>query len=422
MVIGDFTVVNIDRLFSKRAKRLRSSEIRELLKITHIPGMISLGGGLPNPEAFPVEIIHECIEKTFQDNIKNALQYGTTEGLNQLRGVLAERMKKVRGINTEMHEIIITSGAQQGLSLLALCFLDPGDTYLTSVPAYLGAIQAFHAYEANCETIPMNDQGIDTDCLRRNINRLRRTGINPKFLYTVPTFQNPSGETMSVSHRKELLDIASEYDFIIIEDDPYGDLVFEGKPIPPIKSFDTKGRVIYLSTFSKILAPGFRLGWTVASHEIIEKLVLAKQASDLCTNVFSQYVAYEYINGGYLDKHVTYISEMYKKKRDIMMKALTEYMPKKVKWTIPKGGMFIWVTLPKNIDTRVMLQQALSKKVAYVIGEAFYPEGGNYSSMRLNFSYSDDESIVEGIKRLSEVIKAELKTVYQKDVMLPSGV
>lgn len=417
-----FTVVNIDRLFSKRAKRLRASEIRELLKVTSIPDMISLGGGLPNPEAFPVEVIHECIEKTFQKNIKNALQYGTTEGLTQLRGVLAERMKQKKGINTEMHEILVTSGAQQALSLIALCFLDPGDTYLTNVPAYLGAIQAFHAYEANCESIPMNTDGIDTDSLRRNIQRLRRTGINPKFIYTVPTYQNPSGETMSLKHRKELLEIASEYDFIIIEDDPYSDLIFEGKPIPAIKSLDTKGRVIYLSTFSKILAPGFRIGWMVASHEIIEKMVLAKQATDLCTNVFSQYVAYEYVNGGYLDKQVAEISKMYKRKRDVMLKALKEHLPAGVKWTVPKGGMFIWITLPKNIDTSVMFQKALSKKVAYVIGEAFYPEGGNYNSMRLNFSYSDDKTIVEGIKRLSEVIKDELKTSYQEDVLVPGGV
>jgi len=390
--------------------------------VTQIPGMISLGGGLPNPDAFPVEIIHECIEKTFQKNIKSALQYGTTEGLNQLRGVLAERMKKVRGINTEMHNIIITTGAQQGLSLLALCFLDPGDTYLTSVPAYLGAIQAFHALEANCESIPMNTEGIDIDSLRRNIDRLRRTGINPKFLYTVPTFQNPSGETISIGHRKELLDIASEYDFLIIEDDPYGDLVFEGKPIPPIKSFDKKGRVVYLSTFSKILAPGFRIGWSVASHDIIEKMVLAKQAMDLCTNVFSQYVAYEYVNGGYLDRQVAEIRKIYKRKRDVMIKALKDNLPQNVKWTLPKGGMFIWVTLPKKIDTRIMLQKALSKKVAYVMGEAFYPEGGNYNSMRLNFSYSDDKSIVEGIKRLSEVIKEELESVYQENAIIPSGV
>jgi len=415
-------VVNIDRIFSKRATRFRSSEIRELLKITQIPGMISFAGGLPNPLAFPVEIIHECVEKIFQEDIEPALQYGSTEGLTQLRGVLAKRMKKNYHIDCELHDVLITSGAQQALSLIALCFLDPGDTYLTTVPAYLGAIQAFQAYEANCEPIPMNDEGIDTDSLRRNLKRLHRTGIIPKFIYTVPTFQNPSGETMSLSHRKELLDIASEYDFLIIEDDPYGELIFEGSSIQPIKSYDTKGRVVYISTFSKILAPGFRLGWIIASKVILDKFIQGKQAADLCTNVFSQYVAYEYIKGGYLDKHVERIKELYKRKRDVMLEALKEYFPSEVKWTIPKGGMFIWITLPKSIDTSLMFQKAIAKKVAYVVGEAFYPEGGDYNSMRLNFSYSGDEQIKEGIKRLAEVIQDELATTFQQDTFPPEGV
>lgn len=415
-------VVNIERLFSKRAKRLHASEIRELLKITQIQDMISFGGGLPNPEAFPVDLIYKCIEKTFQKDIQNALQYGSTEGLTQLRGALAERMRKIKNINCESHDVLITSGSQQALSLVAMCFLDPGDTYLTSVPAYLGAIQAFSAYEANCESIPMNKEGIDIDSLNRNIKRLRRTGVNPKFIYTVPTFQNPSGETMSLDHREELLKIASEYDFLIVEDDPYGEIYFEGDAIPPIKSLDTKGRVIYTSTFSKILAPGFRLGWVVASKEILKKLILAKQAADLCTNVFSQYIAYEYVHGGYLDTQVKKIRQLYKRKRDIMLEAIKKYFPENVKWTIPQGGMFIWVTLPKSIDTRFMFQKAIAKKVAYVVGDAFYPEGKNYNSMRLNFSYSDDKSIVEGIRRLGEVIKEELAISYEEEPFLPDGV
>lgn len=415
-------VVNIERLFSKRANRLRSSEIRELLKLTQIPGMISFAGGLPNPKAFPVDIIHKCIDDTFKKNSQQALQYGTTEGVTKLRRVLAERMRKTRDINCELHDVLITSGAQQALSLAALVFIDPGDTYLTSVPAYLGAVQAFHAYEANCESIPMDEEGIDLDSLRRNLERLRRTGIYPKFFYTVPTFQNPSGETMSLNHRKELLDIASEYDFLIIEDDPYGDLIFEGEQIPPIKSLDKRGRVVYLSTFSKILAPGFRLGWIIASKDILDKFVLAKQATDLCTNVFSQYVAYEYVNGGHLDDQVKTIRTLYKHKRDVMLSALKEYFPEEVKWTLPKGGMFIWISLPSMIDTRLMFQKALSKKVAYVVGEAFFPEGGNYHSMRLNFSYSDDDTIKEGIKRLAEVIKEELSKNFQDETYPPEGV
>ena len=415
-------VVNIERLFSHRAKMLKASQIRELLKITQLPDMISFAGGLPNPLAFPVDVIHDCIDTVFKDDISNALQYGTTEGLPLLRGVLAERMRKNKNINCELHDIIITSGAQQALFLSALCFLDPGDTYLSSVPTYLGAVQAFSAFESNCESIPMTEDDIDVDCLRRNLNRLHTTGINPKFLYTVSNFQNPSGETVSLNNRKELLDVASEYDFLIIEDDPYGELIFEGEPIPPIKSFDKKGRVIYISTFSKILAPGFRLGWTIASKDILDKLILSKQAADLCTNYFGQYVAYEYINGGYLDKQVEKINRLYKTKRDIMIDALKKYFPKEAKWIIPEGGMFIWVTLPKRINTNLLLQKAIAKKVAYVAGDAFYHDGGNYNSMRLNFSYSEDNLIAEGIKRLGEVIKEELKTSYQDEPFLQEGV
>jgi 2-aminoadipate transaminase len=415
-------VVNLDRLFTARAKTLKASEIRELLKITRVPGMISLAGGLPNPQAFPVEIIHECIEKVFKNHIENALQYGTTEGLPLLRDVLSQRMKNNKGINCEPHQILITSGAQQGLSLIGYTFLEPGDTYISTAPTYLGALQAFSAFGANCEAIPLTEGGIDIDSLKRNIERLLRTEVIPKFIYTVPTFQNPAGVTMSLKHRKDLLKIASEYDLLIIEDDPYGELVFEGKPMPPIKSLDTKGRVIYLSTFSKILAPGFRLGWAIASDEIINKLTLLKQSTDLCTNVFSQYVAYEYIYGGYLDKHVKKIKDLYKGKRDIMLKALKKYFPKEAKYTIPTGGMFLWVTLPQRVNTRVMFQKAVANKVAYVVGDAFYPEGGHYNSMRLNFSYSSDEEIAEGIRRLSEVIKDELARTYEEESLLAQGV
>ncbi len=422
MVFDFIMVVNIERLFSHRAKMLKASQIRELLKITQLPDMISFAGGLPNPLAFPVDIIHDCIDDIFKDEITNALQYGTTEGLPLLRGILAERMRKKKNINCQLHDIIITSGAQQALFLSALCFLDPGDTYLSSVPTYLGAVQAFSAFESNCESIPMTEDDIDIDSLRRNLDRLHKTGINPKFLYTVSNFQNPSGETVSLKNRKELLDIASEYDFLIIEDDPYGELIFEGESIPPIKSFDKKGRVIYVSTFSKILAPGFRLGWTIASKEILDRLILSKQAADLCTNIFGQYVAYNYIKGGYLDKQVEEIKKLYKTKRNIMIDSLKKYFPKEAKWIIPKGGMFIWITLPSRINTNLLLQKAIAKKVAYVAGDAFFHDGGNYNSMRLNFSYSDNKLIVEGIKRLGKVIKDELEITYQDEPFLREGV
>jgi 2-aminoadipate transaminase len=415
-------VVNLDRLFTKRAKSLMASEIRELLKFSQIPGVISLGGGLPSPKAFPVEVIQECIEKVFSEHITSALQYGTTEGLTPLRAALAKRMKERKNIDCALHEIIITNGAQQALSLCGYTFLEPGDTYVSTAPTYLGAIQAFHAFEANCEAIPITEEGIDIDCLRRNLERLHKTGIIPKFFYTVPTFQNPSGVTMTVEHRKELLDIASEYDFIIIEDDPYSELIYEGEPPPPIKSFDTKGRVIYLSTFSKILAPGFRLGWVIASEEIINRFTLRKQSSDLCTNIFSQYVANEYISGGYLDNQVKKIRALYKGKRDVMLAALDKYFPEDAKWTVPAGGMFLWVTLPKSINTRLMFQKAVAKKIAYVVGDSFYADGKHYNSMRLNFSYSEDEVIEEGIKRLADVIKEEMEGTFDEEDHFADGI
>ncbi len=415
-------VVNLERLLSRRATIMKASEIRELLKLTQSPGMISLAGGLPNPEAFPVEIIKKCIDKVLKEHSLSALQYGTTEGLNPLRDAIAQRMKAKKGVDCELHDILITSGAQQGLAFIAMTFLDPGDTYISSAPTYLGAIQAFHAYEAKCEAIPMTDEGFDIEALRRNIQRLNRTGIYPKFIYTVPTFQNPSGGTMSLEARKQLLEVASEYDMLIIEDDPYGELIFEGESIPTLKSMDKKGRVIYLSTFSKILAPGFRLGWVVASPEIINKFVLAKQCTDLCTNVFSQYVAYEYISGGYLDIQVKEIITMYREKRDVMLEAIRKYFPKEAKYTVPNGGMFFWVTLPKSINTRAMFKKAVAKKVAYVVGDAFYPDASQANSMRLNFSYSSNEDIKEGIKRLGEVIKEELKAQVTNGEQVGEGV
>ena len=406
-------VVNLERLFSLRAQKLKASEIRELLKLTQLPGMISLAGGLPNPKAFPVDVIHECIEKVFKDHILNALQYGTTEGLPNLRRLLAERMRERKGIDCEMHDIMITNGAQQALNLLAFVFIDPGDTIITGAPTYLGATQAFHAFEANIESIPLGDNGFDIQSLKRNLKRLHRNEIFPKFIYTVPSFQNPSGVTIPLEARQELLDIASEYDLLIIEDDPYGELVFEGEPVPSIKSLDTKGRVIYMSTFSKILAPGFRLGWLTCSEEILNKFTLAKQSADLCTNSFGQYVAYEYIKGGYLDSQLDIIKKMYKKKRNVMLRAIEEYFPKGVKWTVPQGGMFLWVTVPRRVNTRVMFQRAVGKKVAYVVGDAFYPDGSGHNTMRLNFSYAGDEEIREGIIRLAQVMKEEMDPSFQ---------
>ncbi|MDG6225258.1 MAG: PLP-dependent aminotransferase family protein [Candidatus Thermoplasmatota archaeon] len=415
-------VVNLERLFSSKATRMKASEIREILKLTQAPGVISMAGGLPNPDAFPVEIIRQCVDRVLTEHALSALQYGTTEGLPALRSEIAKRMREKKGIDCEMHDVLVINGAQQGLSFIAFNFIDPGDTYISTAPTYLGAIQAFHAFGANCEAIPMIDENFDIDALRRNINRMTKTGVYPKFIYVVPTFQNPSGETMPLDNRKALLEVASEYDLLIVEDDPYGELLFEGDPVPTIKSLDRKGRVIYLGTFSKILAPGFRLGWTIASRDILNKFILTKQAMDLCTNVFGQYVAYEYMSQGYLDQQILKIREMYGRKRDIMLNAIKEHFPPGIKWTTPTGGLFLWVTLPRSVNTRLMLQKALEKKVAYVVGDAFYPDGSQYNSMRLNFSYCKDEELREGVKRLADVIREELEMTPDEERSIGNGV
>ncbi len=400
--------IELDRFLAERARHLKASEIRELLKLTERPGMISLAGGLPNPAAFPVEIVKECIDKVFEKDIDKALQYGTTEGLTPLRATLAERMCEKYGFECDQNNVLVTSGAQQALFLTGLVFLDPGDVYMSIPPVYLGAIQAFHTVEGRFEAIPRIGMEVDLDGARKKLDRMKGEGRYPKFIYTVPTFQNPSGETMPLSERKELLDIAKEYDLIIIEDDPYGEIRFDGDHVPCIKALDDEDRVIFMSTFSKILAPGFRLGWVVAQRDTLRKYILAKQSVDLCTNVFSQFVANEYIAGGYLDRHITSIQVLYKKKRDVMVKALEDFMPEGITWNSPEGGMFFWLRLPECVNTRELFDKAIEKNVAYVVGDAFYPDNDNFCSMRLNYSYATDENIREGIKRLAEAIAEEM--------------
>ncbi|MDD5502823.1 MAG: PLP-dependent aminotransferase family protein [Candidatus Thermoplasmatota archaeon] len=401
-------VENYSELFSERSKGLKASEIRELLKMGNIPGLISFGGGLPNPEAFPIEVIKKCIDNVFKGNIIGALQYGTTEGLPQLRKEIVARMGK-KGIQCTEDDMMITSGSQQALSFVGYTFLDCGDFYVAGVPSYLGAIQSFHAYRGKCAQVQVTDEGFNMDGLKSKLEELKALGIKPKFIYVVSSCHNPSGQTMSLAQRKEIIKVAEEYDTIIVEDDPYSEITFEGEPLPPIKSFDKGGRVIYLGTFSKVLAPGFRIGWIIAPKKILDRFVMLKQSTDLCTNVFAQHVAYEYLRGGYIDEQIKSIRKLYKRKRDIMVQEMQKNFPKGVTWTVPKGGMFLWVTLPEGTDTRRMFAHSIEKKVAYVIGDAFYPDGDDTRSMRINFTYSSDEEIIEGIKRLSEIIKDEMK-------------
>lgn len=401
-------MADIARLYSDRAGKMRKSVIRELLKVTQDPEIISFAGGLPNPDSFPVEDLYGFIENVMKHHGKTALQYGTTQGLKELREIIAERASK-DGIDTTGENVVILSGSQQGLDTVGKVFLNPGDTAICGLPTYLGGINAFRSYESNLAGIPLDEDGMRTDILEETIKKLLKDDIIPKFIYVVPTFQNPAGVIMPESRRKKLIDIANEYDLVIFEDDPYGKLRYDCSPVKPIKSFDDEGRVIYMSTFSKILAPGFRLAWTIASDEITRKMIICKQALDLCTNPFTQFIAWEFTKSGSLDLHILKICEMYKPKRDIMINAMKRHFPEGYVCYKPKGGMFAWVTLPKGIDTEIMFLDAIKEKVAYVHGKAFHVDGGGERSMRLNFSYSSDEQIELGIERLGKVAKQKLE-------------
>ncbi len=399
---------NIERLYSDRAGKMRKSVIRELLKVTQDPEIISFAGGLPNPNSFPIEDLESVIESVMKNHGKTALQYGTTQGLNDLREGIAERSIK-DGIDAEPDDIIITSGSQQALDTVGKMFLNPGDTAICGLPTYLGGINAFRSYESNLTGIPLDKDGMMVDVLEDTIKTLLKDEILPKFIYVVPTFQNPAGVIMPESRRKKLIDIANDYDLIVVEDDPYGKLRYDVPHIKPIKAFDDEGRVIYISTFSKILSPGFRLAWSISSPELCRKMIICKQALDLCTNTFTQFIACEFMRLGSMDLHIMKICEMYKPKRDIMMKAMQKYFPEGYVCNKPKGGMFAWPTLPEGIDTELLFLDAIKQKVAYVHGKAFFVDGGGARCMRLNFSYSTDEQLEKGMQRLGNVIKEKLQ-------------
>ena len=401
-------MTDIARLYSDRAGKMRKSEIRELLKVAQDPEVISFAGGLPSPRSFPLKDLQGVTKSIIENHGEDALQYGTTQGLSELREAIAERSCK-DGMDITSENVMITSGSQQALDTVGKLFLNPGDTALVGLPTYLGGINAYRSYEANLTGIPLDENGMIMDVLEENILDLQKDDIIPKFIYVVPTFQNPAGVVMPESRRKKLIDIANEYDLVIIEDDPYGKLRFDIPHIKPIKSFDDEGRVIYMSTFSKILSPGFRLAWVVASEELLRKMIICKQALDLCTNTFTQFIANEFIRSGSLDLHIMKICEMYKPKRDIMMNAMEKYFPDGYICNKPKGGMFAWVTLPEGIDTEIMFLDALKEKVAYVHGKAFSVDGKGGRSMRLNFSYATGEKIEGGMERLGAVIDKKLK-------------
>jgi 2-aminoadipate transaminase len=384
---------------------MESSAIRELLKLTEQPDIISFGGGLPAPDVFPVEEFNAACDRVLRNHGAMALQYSTTEGFLPLREMIARHSARY-GIKITPDNVLITSGSQQALDLLGKILIDPGDRILVESPTYLAAIQAWNAYGAEFITVPMDSDGMNTDYLEEAL----RAG--PKFIYVLPNFQNPTGET------RKLIALADQYGVPIVEDDPYGQLRYEGDHLPSIVVLDSqfrddttpcyRGNVIYLSTFSKTLAPGLRLGWVVAPPEVISKLVQAKQGADLHTATFNQLVAFEVARGGFLDRHIHTIRDVYGRRRNLMMTAMEREFPSEVSWTHPQGGLFIWGTLPTYMDAKDLLKTCLERKVAFVPGEPFHPTGGGKNTMRINFSNATHDEIELGIRRLGISIGEKL--------------
>jgi 2-aminoadipate transaminase len=397
--------------FAQRTKSVKSSTIRELLKLTQRPEVISFAGGLPAPDVFPVERFETACHRVLEAKGAMALQYSASEGYTPLREYLAQKMAKY-GIIAGPDNVLITSGSQQALDLIGKLLINPGDRILLEAPTYLGALQAFNVYGAEYVSVPVDQDGLRTGELEEAL----RSG--PKFMYVLPNFQNPGGVTLCEPRRHELVLLADKYGIPVIEDDPYGQLRFEGEHLPPLLVLDRDnlrrddgklGNVIYLSTFSKTLAPGIRLGWMVAPPDVISKLVQLKQGADLHTSTFDQMVAYEVVHDGFLDEHVKKIRAVYRERRDVMLAALTEYFPPEVTWTHPQGGLFLWVTLPEGLEMEHLFQAALRENVAFVPGDCFYATGDEgRRHMRLNFSHSNPQQIREGIRRLGLAVAREM--------------
>lgn len=395
---------NLEDAFSQRSKLLRASDVRELLKYSQIPSVISFGGGLPNPDAFPVEELGVVFEELLHEDGTPALQYGPTSGDPLLQRAL-EGMLKHRGIPANASNILVTHGAQQSLELMGRVLLDHHDAVVVTQPTYLGIFTALAIYEPTYHGLPTDKEGLLVDQLEEDLKAMAMDGLKPKYIYVVSTFLNPTGVTMSARRRRALVDLAATYEVPIVEDDPYYDLRFEGDSVPPIASMDKEGWVVYMGSFSKVLAPGFRVGFTHGPAALVNKMSLAKQGVDLFTNGFGQRVAERYISLGLLDKHLPKIRKLYHHKRDVMLAALKDSFPESATWTRPQGGMFLWTTVDPRIDTKALLPIAAERGVIYVAGHGFYAGNPETNHMRLNFSFPSDDAIRKGIPILGSVLR-----------------
>jgi len=400
-------IKDLTAFYSKNALNMKRSEIRELLKVTRQPDIISFAGGLPGPETFPVKDLEDISCQVLREKGALALQYGPTEGEFPFRQEIAKWLNREKaGIKPE--NILITSGSQQGLDIVSKVFLDPKDIVILELPSYIGGLQAFTAYRARMIGVPQDHEGMRMDFLEKELERLAKKRKKPKFIYVVPDFQNPSGVTMSLERRKKLLELVYQYEVPVVEDSPYRDLRYKGEAVPAIYSLDNQNHVIALGTFSKLLSPGLRLAWIIAPTEWMDRMIVAKQSMDLCSPTYTQLIAAEYLRRGLLPKQIENIRKVYGRKLETMLEALGRYMPKGVEWSKPEGGLFLWLKLPKKMSANDLFPKAIEKKVAYVVGSAFHCNGKGQSAMRLNFSFSSEQQINEGIHRLTEMIKENM--------------
>jgi len=393
-------------LFAERTKVMKSSAMRDLMALTEREDVISLAGGLPDTSTFPPDSYASLMRTVALESCARALQYAPTEGLSLVKDCVARVMASEQ-IEVDPDEVLVTTGGQQVIDLVCKTLLDPGDIVVCEAPTYPGAVPTFSAYQARVVQVTMDRDGMRIDDLEATLDQLERAGHRPKFIYTVPNFHNPAGVTLSHERRRQLVQIAGERELLVLEDNPYGLLRYEGSPLPTLRSLDDEF-VIYASTFSKILSPGVRLGWAVAPAPVLAKMTIGKQASDLCSSSISQYFVAAYFESGPWEEYVGSLIEIYRRRRDVMLDALAEHFPREADWTHPRGGLFIWATLPDYIDTTDLLARALEEHVAFVPGRAAFVDGRGGSSMRLNFSGVSEDDIREGIRRIGEVVREQV--------------
>ena len=387
--------------FAKRMSYIKASEIREILKVTEKEDVISFAGGLPAPELFPIKEIDEISQIVLKESGTKALQYTTTEGFKPLREWIANRMNTCLGTSFDEDNILITHGSQQGLDLSGKVFLDEGDIVLCESPTYLAAISAFKSYECGFIEIPTDENGMNMDILEDVLSNTK----NIKLIYVIPTFQNPTGKTWSLERRKKLAELSAKYKVAVIEDNPYGELRFEGEPLPSVKSYDTMGNILCTGSFSKIFCPGYRIGWIAGDKEIIRKYVLVKQGTDLQCNTMAQMTIAEYLKRYDIDKHIGKIVEVYKKRRDVAIECIERYFPDNIKFTRPEGGLFTWVELPEKMSAREILNKCLERKIAFVPGGSFFPCKSKENTFRINYSNMPEDKIEKGLRIIGEIIK-----------------